>query len=74
MYSYSITGEVTNHTSEKVDMIDLTIILRKEGKIVYMESSFMDNLQPEKAKAFEVERFSEWPEHDTIDVSAQVWM
>lgn len=71
---YSITGEVTNHTSEKVDMINLTIILRKEGKIVYMESSFMDNLQPEKAKAFEVERFSEWPEHDTIDVSAQVWM
>lgn len=73
-YSYSITGEVTNHTLEKVDIINLTIILRKEGKIVYMESSFMDNLQLEKAKAFEVERFSEWPEHDTIDVSAQVWM
>lgn len=71
---YSITGEVTNRTSETVDMINLTIILRKEGKIVYMESSFMDNLQPEKAKAFEVNRFSEWPEHDTIAVSAQVWM
>lgn len=71
---YSITGEVTNRTSETVNMINLTIILRKEGKIVYMESSFMDNLQQEKAKAFEVNRFSEWPEHDTIDVSAQVWM
>ncbi|MDE7176841.1 MAG: hypothetical protein K2O59_03420 [Lachnospiraceae bacterium] len=71
---YSITGEVTNRTSETVDMINLTIILRKEGKIVYMESSFMENLQPEKTKAFEVKRFSEWPEHDTIDVSAQVWM
>lgn len=72
-WDYKITGEVTNNTSAAVDMAALSILLRKEGKIVYMETSFLDSLQPGKAKPFEVPYLNDVPEHDTIDVSVQAW-
>ena len=68
-----ITGEITNNYSQEIDQVNLSIVLRKDGKIVYMENTFLDNLKVGKAKAFEFQRYSEYPEHDTIDVSAMVW-
>ena len=72
-WDYKITGEVTNNTSAEVDRVLISILLRKEGEIVYMEISFLDSLQPGKAKPFEVSYLSDVPEHDTIDVSVQAW-
>lgn len=69
----SITGEITNNTEKEVDMVNLSIVLRKEGQIVYMDNTYVDNLAPGKPKAFEVSQYDEYPEHDTIDVSVQEW-
>lgn len=68
-----ITGEITNNYTQEIDQINLSIVLRKDDKIVYMENTFLDNLKVGKAKAFEFQRYSEYPDHDTIDVSAMVW-
>lgn len=68
-----ITGEITNNFSEDMDTVNISIVLRKDGKIVYMENTFMDNLRAGQTKAFEFQRYSSWPEHDTIECSAMVW-
>ena len=57
-----------------MDSIYLALVLRKDGEIVYMENTFIDNLKSGKTKAFEFSRLlSEWPEHDTIEISAMEW-
>lgn len=68
-----ITGEITNNYTQEVDQVNLSIVLRKDNKIVYMENTFLEHLEVGKAKAFEFQRYSEYPEHDTVDVSAMVW-
>lgn len=68
-----ITGEIKNNYSEDVNSINLSIVLRKDGEIVYMENTFLDNLRTGQTKAFEFHRYHNWPEHDAIDVSAMVW-
>lgn len=68
-----ITGEITNNSSVDIDTANVSIVLRKDGEIVYMEDTFVDGLRAGKTKAFEFQRYHEWPEHDTIDCSAQAW-
>lgn len=66
-----ITGEIVNNFTEDVDQINLALVLRKDGKIVYMENSFVDNLRVGKSKAFEFR--GEYPPHDSYELSAMVW-
>lgn len=68
-----ITGEITNNYTQEIDQVNLSIVLRKDNKIVYMENTFLEHLEVGKAKAFEFQRYGEYPEHDTVDVSAMVW-
>ena len=68
-----ITGEVTNTTDEAIDMAYVSMILRKGGEIVFAENTFADRLKPGKPVAFEFSRYSEWPEHDDIEISVQSW-
>lgn len=68
-----ITGEITNNYTQEVDQVNLSIVLRKDNKIVYMENTFLENLKVGKTRAFKFQRYSEYPDHDTIDVSAMVW-
>jgi hypothetical protein len=68
-----ITGEITNDSSTDLDTVNLSIVLRKDGKIVYMENTFVYSLKAGKTKAFEFQRYHSWPEHDTIECSAMTW-
>lgn len=68
-----VTGTITNLTAHKVDMVNLSMIMRKDGKIVYMENTFIDDLLPDDPIAFQFDRYSAWPEHDTVEISAQAW-
>lgn len=68
-----ITGEITNNYSEDIGMVNLSVVLRKNGEIVYMQNTFIDSLKTGKTRAFQFWRYEEWPEHDTIEVSAMVW-
>ena len=67
-----ITGEVTNNWTEETD-VNLSMVLRKDGEIVFVENTFVNSCKPGKAKAFEFQRYDGWPEHDTIEISAQPW-
>lgn len=68
-----VTGEITNTTEKEIDSINLSMVLRKNGEIVYACNTFIDDMKPEKAKAFEFTSYQDWPEHDDIEISAQEW-
>ena len=72
-YRNLITGEITNNYSEDVDSVNLSVILRKDGEIVYIDNTFVDNLQAGRPKVFQISSYHDWPEYDTMDVSAMVW-
>lgn len=72
-YSSSITGEVKNVFSEDMSNVYVTVVFRKEGKIVYAEYTFISNLSAGQTKAFEITSYRDWPEHDTVDVTAMAW-
>ena len=72
-YENQITGEVTNHSAYDVKMTSVSIVLRKDGNIVYMENTFVDNIRSGETKAFKFERYHDWPEHDKIECSAMAW-
>ena len=69
-----ITGDVTNNSEYDIDMGNISIVMRKDGKIVYMENTFVDGLRSGQSKTFQFQRFEDWPEHDTIECSAMPWM
>ena len=68
-----ITGEITNNSSIDVDTANVSMVLRKDGEIVFMENTFVDGLKAGKTKAFDFQRYNAWPEHDTIECSAMPW-
>ena len=68
-----ITGQIMNNYFEDIDSVNISIVLRKNGEIVFVDNTFLANIKSGQAKAFEFQRYSAWPEHDTIDVSALVW-
>lgn len=70
---YFITGEVKNTSEYDVDMVNVSLLLRKDGKIVYAENSFIDSLASKQTKAFQFQSFDGWPEHDIAEVSAIGW-
>ena len=69
----SITGEVTNTYGEPV-RLNLALVLRKDGEIVYIENTFTDEIRTGKTVPFSFERYSPYPEYDTIEVSAHQWL
>lgn len=71
--SNSVTGELKNNFLEDMNSVCITVVFRKDGKIVYAEDTFIDNLTSGQTKAFEITSYSDWPEHDTIDVTAMAW-
>ena len=68
-----ITGVIRNLTENTVDSVSLAMVMRKEGKIVFMENKFLDDLRPGSPIAFQFDRYSAWPEHDAVEFSAQAW-
>lgn len=72
-YENLITGTITNNSKYNTDMANVSMILRKNGKIVYLENTFVDSLPAGSTKAFEFQRYERWPDHDKIECSAMVW-
>ena len=68
-----ITGEVTNNSTKDADNICLSLILRKAGKIVYIDTEYVDKLTVGNKKAFQFSCLGGWPEHDVVEITAQPW-
>lgn len=71
--SYHVTGEITNTYSENIDNMDLSLLLRKDGEIVFMWSDYMDGLKSQKTKPFDIQCYADIPEHDEVEVRVQSW-
>lgn len=73
-YNNKITGEIINNFTQNVDCVLLTVMLRKNEEIVYIDTTFVDDLQMGQNTAFEYDYYSKnWPDHDSIELSAQQW-
>lgn len=68
-----ITGEIVNNYAEDVEEVNLSLVLRQDGKIVYMDNTFVDDLAAGESTPFEFQYTNTLPEHDTAELSAMVW-
>lgn len=68
-----ITGEVTNNSTKDADNVCLSLVLRKSGKIVYIDTEYVDKLTVGNKKAFQFSCLGGWPEHDVVEITAQPW-
>ena len=72
-YSSSLTGMVKNNSQNNAKGIAVTVLLRKEGKIVSAYTSFVDDLNAGQEKPFDISLRSK-AEHDSYEVVAIDWM
>lgn len=73
-YEVSVTGEITNNSDVDFDTVEVTVILKNQGKIVGGYSGYVDNLSAHKQTVFDLSSFwsaSELPAHDSVEVVAQ---
>jgi len=72
-YNSAVTGMVKNNSQNNTKGIAITVLLRKEGQIVYGYTTFVDDLNAGQEKPFEASLHTK-AEHDSFEVSALNWM
>ena len=72
-FNQSVTGMVKNNSQNNSKGVAVTVILRKEGQIVYGYTSFVDDLGAGQEKPFDISLRSK-AEHDSYEVVAIDWM
>lgn len=70
-YESFITGIVTNNYAKDISLAELFFVLKKDGKTVYIGSTFVNNLKVGKETPFQYESYSVLPDHDTVEVYFQ---
>jgi len=68
----SYTGQVENNSKIDTDSVAITVLIKKDGKIVYGDTSYVDNLKSGASKAFDIDVY-DLPEHDSYAISALDW-
>lgn len=63
-----ITGQVENKSNNDIDDVGLVVVLRNKGKMVYADSSTLNNVKGKKKKAFEVELLEGAPKYDSMQI------
>lgn len=63
-----LTGEVTNNSGHNYGFLQLVLIMRNQGKIVYVATDTLNNLESNQTRAFAFKRYQDWPEHDSVEV------
>lgn len=69
---YSYIGEIENSGEQDVSSVLITILLKKNGKLVGGTTTFLDNLDAGSKKVFEISEY-DLPEHDEYVVSGSSW-
>ena len=72
-FNQSVTGMVKNNSQNNSKGVAVTVLLRKEGQIVYGYTSFVDDLGAGQEKPFDISIHTK-AEHDSYEVSAIDWM
>lgn len=68
-----VTGEIISHYPKTVDSVAVTAIFRKNGVFVDAATTYLDDIEPDKPKAFEINLYNDTPEHDEVEISVQEW-
>ena len=68
----SITGKVKNTAESDTETVGIVVLFKKDGQIVSGGMTYIDNLNADQEKAFEISEYNV-PEHDTYEVSAVNW-
>ena len=63
-----LTGEVTNNSGQDYGFLQLVLIMRNQGEIVYVATDTLNNLESNQTRAFAFKRYQDWPEHDSVEV------
>lgn len=71
--SHTVAGEVVNRSGKDLDMVNVAVVMKKGGEIVYAENSFIDGISNGQTKAFEINCLTNWPEHDETKIYVQNW-
>lgn len=72
-YDTRFTGKVKNNGSKDFSQINISIILYKDGNIVFGSNGYVDNLAVDKELPFEVYHYGDIPEYDTYEIYAMDW-
>lgn len=67
------TGTVRNNGTSDASDVGVAVILKQDGKLVYVESSYVENLAAGQQKAFEIDTLSKVPAHNSYEVIAYDW-
>lgn len=73
-FNISYTGEVENTSATDIDTGAATVLLRKDGAIVYGMTGFVNDLTASSKKPFEIKTYGDLPEHDSFEISVQPWL
>lgn len=69
-----VTGTLTYAGDSELSMVAVTAIYKSGDTDVYATQTYLDNVQPNTATAFELSPMtSDLPAHDSIEVIAQNW-
>lgn len=63
-----LTGEVTNNSGQDYGFLQLVLIMRNQGEIVYVATDTLNNLESNQTRTFAFKRYQDWPEHDSVEV------
>lgn len=67
------TGTVKNNGVKDTSMVSIVVALKQDGKLVYAENTYVDNLAAGQQKAFEINTYSNVPTHNSYEVIAYEW-
>lgn len=68
----SYTGKVKNDSPNDTDSVGITLLLKNKGKIVYGDTTYVDDLSAGSEKPFDLSEY-DLPEHDEFFISAHNW-
>ena len=68
----SVTGMVKNNSEIDTTSIGVTVLFKKDGNIVYGSMTYIDNLNANEEKPFEITAYNV-PDYDSYEVSAHDW-
>ena len=68
----NVTGEITSSYKETVS-VALTALCRKKGKLVAMDTAYMDDIIPNTPTAFQIDLITNLPAYDSVEVMVQEW-
>lgn len=68
----AFTGTIKNNSEKDTDTIGVVLLLYKDGKIVYGDTTYVDNVKAGGEKALDMSEY-EVPEHDSYELHGIDW-